>query len=217
VGINRDNQDHYEFQDYLHISRGPHDWSMGARLRAVRDSNYSTANFNGQYTFASLAAYQATVQGLAAGQTPAQIRASGGGASLFSQTEGTPNIAVRMADAGLYAEDDWKLREDMTLSYGLRYETQTGIHDHADFGPRLGFSWSVPGGKNKPPRAVIRAGYGFFYTRFTSTGLLQAERQNGIMERAVAVSDPDFYPATCSSDPARRDGFCGTFVRTAST
>ena len=201
VGINRDNQDHYEFQDYLHISRGAHDWSMGARLRAIRDANYSTANFNGQYTFSSLAAYQATVEGQAAGLTPGQIRAAGGGASLFSQTEGTPNVAVTMADAGLYAEDDWKLKEEMTLSYGLRYETQTGIHDHADFGPRLGFSWAIPGGKNKPPHAVIRAGYGFFYTRFASTGLLQAKRQNGITERAVVVSDPDFYPATCASDP----------------
>ncbi len=213
VGINRDNQDHYEFQDYLHISRGPHDWNMGGRLRAIRDSNYSTANFNGQYTFSTLAAYQATVQGMAGGLTPAQIRAAGGGASLFSQTEGTPNIAVALADIGLYAEDDWKLKEDMTLSYGLRYETQTGIHDHADFGPRLGFSWAVPGGKNKPPRAVIRAGYGFFYTRFASTGLLQAERQNGTTERGIVVSDPDFYPATCSSDP----GACAGAMQNAPT
>jgi hypothetical protein len=202
VGINRDNQDHYEFQNYLHISRGPHDWGLGARVRGIRDSNYSTANFNGQYTFASLGAYQATVQGMAAGLSPAQIRAAGGGASLFSQTEGTPNIAVTMADAGFFAEDDWKLREDMTLSYGMRYETQTGIHDHADLGPRVGLSWAVPGGKNKPPRAVIRAGFGFFYTRFTSTGLLQARRQNGVTQRAMVVNAPDFYPSTCSSDPA---------------
>jgi Carboxypeptidase regulatory-like domain len=213
VGINRDNQDHYEFQDYLHISRGPHDWNLGARVRGIRDANYSTANFNGQYTFASLAAYQATVQGQAAGLSPAQIRAAGGGASLFSQTEGVPNIAVTLADLGLYAEDDWKLKEDMTFSYGLRYETQTGIHDHADFGPRLGFSWAVPGGKNKPPRAVIRAGSGFFYTRFASTGLLQAQRQNGIMERAVVVSNPDFYPTTCSADP----GACAAAQQNAPT
>jgi hypothetical protein len=202
VGINRDNQDRYEFQDYLHISRGAHDLNVGGRLRAIRDSNYSTANFNGQYTFASLAAYKATVQGLSNGLSPADIRAAGGGASLFSQTEGTPNIAVTMFDTGLFAEDNWKLREDMTFSYGLRYEAQTGIHDHADFGPRLGFSWSIPGGKNKPPRAVIRTGAGFFYTRFASTGLLQAERQNGITERALVVSNPDFYPDTCAANPA---------------
>ena len=202
VGINRDNQDHYELQNYLHISRGPHDFNLGGRLRGIRDSNYSTANFNGQYTFSSLAAYQTTVQGLANGLSPSAIRAAGGGASLFSQSEGIPNIAVTMADIGLYAEDDWKLKEDLTLSYGLRYETQTGIHDHADFGPRLGLSWSVPGGKNKPPRAVIRTGYGFFYTRFASTGLLQAERQNGTTERAIVVNDPDFYPDTCSTNAA---------------
>src|ERR1035441_355047 len=104
IGINRDSQDHYEFQDYLHISAGPHDLNVGGRLRAIRDSNYSTANFNGQFTFASLPAYQLPVQGMANGLSPSAIRAAGGGASLFSQTQGKPNITVTMFDAGLYAE-----------------------------------------------------------------------------------------------------------------
>ncbi len=205
VGINRDSQDHYEFQDYVHIDRGPHDLNFGGRFRGVRDSNYSTAGFNGQYTFASLTAYQITAQGMAQGLSPAAIRAAGGGASLFSQTEGTPSIAVSLLDTGLYAEDNWKLKEDMTFSYGMRFETQTGMHDHADFGPRLGLSWAIPGGKNKPPRAVIRGGYGFFFQRFMSTGLLQAERQNGVAQRALVVNDPDFYPGTCSTNPAACD------------
>lgn len=199
-GTSRDNQDHYEFQDYASISAGTHDVNFGGRLRAMRDSNYSTANFNGQYTFASLAAYQITEQGIKNGLTPAAIRAAGGGASMFSQTEGTPSIAVTLIDTGLYAEDNWKLVPGMTLSYGLRFETQTQIHDHADFGPRVALSWAVSGGKNKPPRAVIRTGYGFFYQRFSSGNLLQAQRQNGVMEHALTVNSPDFYPAVCTAD-----------------
>lgn len=60
AGITRDNQDHYELQDDVHVTIGPHDVDFGGRLRAMRDSNYSMGNFNGQYTFASLAAYQIT-------------------------------------------------------------------------------------------------------------------------------------------------------------
>ena len=206
LGVNRDNQDHYEFQDQLQIQEGKHDLNMGGRLRALRDSNYSTANFNGQYTFASLAAYQITEQGLKDGMSAAAIRAAGGGASLFSQTEGTPSIAVSLIDTGVYAEDNWKVKPDVTLSYGLRFESQTQIHDHADFGPRVGLAWSISGGKNKPPRAVIRTGFGLFYQRFASSNVLQAERQNGVTEQALVVNSPDFYPAVCSTDPAACSG-----------
>jgi Carboxypeptidase regulatory-like domain len=201
TGVQRDAQDHYELQDILRINHGTHDLTVGGRLRVIRDSNYSTANYNGQYTFATLTAYQITEQGIANQWTPEEIRAAGGGASLFSQTMGNPGIVVSMADAGIFAENNWKVIPSVVLSPGLRFESQTGIHDHADFGPRLGIAWSVPGGKNKPPRAVIRGGTGFFFQRFTSSGLLQAERQNGITQTAVVIDDPDFYPDTCRASP----------------
>ena len=198
AGVTKDNQDHYEFQDYLQMDIGKHDVNVGGRLRAVRDANYSTANFNGQFTFASVAAYQVTEQGLQNGWTPAQIRAAGGGASQYAQSFGAPSVAVSMIDLGLYGEDNWKVTKDVTLSYGLRFESQTRIHDRADWGPRVGVAWSIPGEKNKPPRAVIRAGFGWFYQRFQSVNILQAQRQNGVTQTEAVVNNPDFYPETCT-------------------
>lgn len=198
TGILRDAQDHYEFQDYLHVAAGTHDVNVGTRLRELRDSNYSTSGYNGQFTFTSLTAYQITEQGLKAGKTAEAIRAEGGGATQFTQVRGTPSIAVKLFDAGIYAEDNWKVRPQVTLSYGLRFETQTGIHDHADVAPRAGLAWSIPGKKDKPPVAVIRAGYGWFYSRFESTNLLQARRQNGIVQQTSVIANPDFFPGTCA-------------------
>lgn len=213
TGTNRDAQDHYEVQDILRVDRGPHDINLGGRLRVVRDSNYSTGGYNGSYTFATLKTYQITMQGLQEGLTPAEIRANGGGASLYTQTMGDPSVVVSMADAGIFAEDNWKLNPNVTFSYGLRFETQSGIHDHADYAPRVGFGWTIPGGKTahggktnkarpRPPFGILRGGFGLFYTRFSSTGLLQAERQNGITQTAVAINQPDFYPDTCTTNPS---------------
>jgi hypothetical protein len=202
TGLNNDAQDHYELQNYAQSTRGNHTMAYGVRLRDTRDANTSTANFNGQYTFSSLAAYQITEQGIANGWTAAQIAAAGGGPSLFTQTKGTPGIVVNVLDMGLYAEDNYKIKPNVTLSYGLRFESQNRFRDHADFAPRLGASWALNGAKNKPPIAVIRSGFGFFYQRFPSLNVLQAQRQNGITEQEQVVNLPAFYPAVCSSDPA---------------
>jgi hypothetical protein len=202
LGLNNDAQDHYELQNYAQTTRGRHTIAFGIRLRDTRDSNTSTANFNGEYIFPSLTAYQITEQGMASGWTPAQIAAAGGGPSLFTQTTGHPAIAVNVFDMGLYAEDNYKIKPNVTLSYGLRFESQTRIPDHADFAPRAGASWALNGGKNKPPIAVIRSGFGLFYQRFPSLNVLEAQRQNGITEQAQVITAPTFYPADCSTDPS---------------
>lgn len=200
-GVNDDNQDHYELQNYVQATHGKHTIDFGARLRMSRDSNFSMGNFNGQYTFASLTAYQINEQGMQQGWTPQQIIDAGGGPSLFSQTSGLPSIAVSVFDMGLYAEDNYKIKPNVTLSYGLRFEWQTQIPDHGDFAPRLGASWALSGGKGKPPIAVIRAGAGLFYQRFPSINVLTAERENGEREHTLVVNQPHFYPSLCSTDP----------------
>ena len=143
AGYNIDKQDHYELQNYTSVLAGKHIFKFGGRLRAERDSSDANPNFNGTFTFNSLNAYQITEQGIANGLTPAQIRAAGGGAGQFSITYGTPAVAITYYDLGLYFSDDWRWKPNFTISYGLRFETQTDIHDNGDLAPRLSFAWGL--------------------------------------------------------------------------
>jgi hypothetical protein len=179
LGTIHDRQDQYELQDYASVAAGTHFLRIGGRWRAARDSNYSTSDFNGQYIFGSLDNY-------AAGQ-PTQ----------FSITTGQAGIAVLVQDLGLYVEDEWKFNPTMTLAYGMRFETQNHIHDHADFAPRLSYSWAVGGSAHKASTTVLRAGIGIFYDRFTSDLVLNAERQNGIVQQEYIVQNPSWptFPA----------------------
>ena len=187
------NQDHYELQNYTSIAHGKHFIKFGGRLRGTLFSSNQDSGFNGSYNFASINAYQITEAGLAAGLTPAQIRAMGGGASQFVLVAGQPLSDVSMVDVGLYVEDEWRLRPNITLSGGLRYETQTGIPYQGDWAPRLSLAWGL--GHNKTqPKTVLRGGYGIFYDRFSYDYLLQAERYNGTTQQQYVVANPNFYP-----------------------
>jgi hypothetical protein len=190
LGAIRDTQNHYELQNYTSILKGKNYLKFGFRLRAATDTNSSTANFNGTFQFQSLAAYQGAQLALAAGQAvpvadyPLQ----------FSVTTGSPLASVHPIDAGLYIQNDFKWRPNLTLSTGLRFETQNYISNHADFAPRLAIAWGIGHGKTAVPKTVLRVGWGMFYDRFTSPLVLQALRQNGITQQQYIVSNPNFYP-----------------------
>jgi hypothetical protein len=195
LGSSFDTQNYYELQNYTTIPRGAHVWKFGGRLRGQTDDNISPLDFNGTFTFSSIEQYQRTLLFEQQGYTPAQIRTMGGGASQFTMNAGIPGLAVHQVDVGAYAGDDWRVKPNITLSVGLRYEIQTNIHDRLDFAPRVAVAWA-PGASSKDSRAktVIRAGFGIFYDRFALANSLAAERYNGKVQQQYVVTNPDFFP-----------------------
>ena len=179
LGTQTDHQDHYELQNYTSISQGNHFVKFGGRLRAVHEVNTSNAGFNGTYTFSSYQNYTAATP------TPSQLIIDG-------PSGAAPTVPVTVVDAGLYVQDDWKVRPNITLSGGLRLETQNAIHDHADLAPRLGFAWGIGGGGKSAPKTVLRGGFGLFYDRFTNTLVLNADRLNGVTQQQYIVDNPTY-------------------------
>jgi len=190
-GITQDHQDVFMLQDYGTLTAGAHTMRFGARARSYRDANKSTAGQNGSYFFSSVAAYQAG--------TPSQ----------YSQTViANPTARALVFDGSLFLQDDWRVTQKFLLGLGVRYEGQNYIHDHADFAPRIAFAWT-PGHPGKtPPKTVVRAGYGWFYNRFTiptsfnaSGGtpyVIEAIHDNLINQKSYVLENPNFYNPNAS-------------------
>jgi hypothetical protein len=207
VGNSGNITDRFELSNMTTKTRTTHVFKVGGRLRESLNHDTAENNFNGTYTFfggqvpgsnqalTALQVYQITLAGQQKGLTDAQIRAQGGGASLFTLGAGTPTTNVNQFDIGLFANDDWRARPNLTLSYGFRYEAQTNIKDKGDISPRLGVAWGVGGGANKPAKVVVRAGFGMFFDRVADSYTLQEDRFNGVTQASYQILNPAFFPS----------------------
>ncbi|MHB8652863.1 MAG: TonB-dependent receptor [Terriglobia bacterium] len=190
--LNR-HESHYELQNDTTISLNHHLIQFGGFVRDIRRQQDDTANFNGTFTFNSLADYQQTEQGLQNGLTMAQIQAGGYGPSQFNITAGKLSASVNRIDGAIFLGDDWQLKPNFTASYGLRFESENVINHHAYWAPRVGIAWGLGHGRNT--KTVLRAGWGNFYQRLDDDQMIVAARLNGLNQLTYVVNNPAFFPA----------------------
>jgi len=220
LGNDTDLTHHFELQNYTSFTLGSHTVRFGGRVRRDSDLNNNPTDFNGVFTFtggvepvldvnnqivyangqpqtafiSSLAQYQRNLELQTAGFTAAQIQSLGGGPSRFSIQAGLPYVSMVRYDAGPFIQDDWRVRPNITLSLGLRYEIQTLFADHQDIAPRVGVAWA-PGAKGGRQKTVIRAGFGIFYDRINFAPFENAFLNNGVNQLQYNVDNPTFnYP-----------------------
>jgi hypothetical protein len=120
--------------------------------------------------------------------------------TAVTQGVGNPNTSVSGYLLGGYLQDGFKVRPNLYLSYGVRYDYEVQPpgtpRDKNNFGPRVGFAYSP----FNEGRTVIRGGGGLYY-QSVSTGVgFVSTVFNSQRIRSIAVTaDPRITPISPTS------------------
>jgi outer membrane receptor for ferrienterochelin and colicin len=150
-----------------------HAMRIGFRIDGGNYFSDATQNTAGTFTYRSLAAYE--------GGLPAQ----------YAIRRGDPVINYSNVQAAFYVTDDYKLRKNVMLSLGARYEGQTHVDDWNNIAPRISTTWSP----FKSNRTTVRAGFGIFYdwygtSTYSQTIQLDGEHQYDEIIQNPSLTDP---------------------------
>jgi hypothetical protein len=191
-------QDRYQLSDTFAVVRGPHALKLGGELQRVL----------GRF---DLGVFQAGRIEMV--QDFAEFDHNGDGRVddndlLFAVTlrSGFPDRNLVIDDCNntylaFFAQDEWRVTPQLTLSLGLRWEMDTDVKnvsgyddtnplvadfyegerkaDRNNFAPRLGFNWASGSG-----RASVHGGWGIYYDRIT---LEIASLERGLDGRALPI------------------------------
>ena len=164
-------ENHIQANDIATFSSGRHVLKLGINVpdwsrRGADNSN----NFGGTFYFSSLAAYAA--------QQP----------YAYQVVRGNGHVVLVQKELGGFAQDEVKVRRDLSLSLGLRYDWQNYLHDDNNFSPRLAVAWAPRSSKT----TVIRAGGGVFYDRTGYGPLADLVQGNGQHLFNYLIENPSY-------------------------
>jgi Carboxypeptidase regulatory-like domain/TonB dependent receptor len=221
----------FQFAEMVTFTRGHHLLQVGADVSFVHDDVSSLSNAEGAFHYDSGATsghagglvdwitdYTFNVNAYPNGGCPS-INASIHDFCFrsFTQSFGQQAVSFSTQEWAAFAEDNWRMRSNLTLSAGLRYDYelaplpqhpnvaldsvfgQTGAtsvfpEDRNNFVPRVGLSWDPFGAG----RGTLRLGYGIFYGRLPGSTIRSA-----LLDTAMASSTTHvrITPSTITACP----------------
>lgn len=186
----------YEFKDNFTFAKGNHTTKFGVDINYVKiDPAKFELNFSGLFNFGSfpVSPFSALVPGFKTAPALTPVQAYGLGLpQTFIQGFGKSTSKVTNKTIGLFIQDSWKIRPNLTFNYGIRYDVEltptfptTGVTtdrfsisaQQLDAAERfLNVIQGIPRDKNnfgprvgiaydpkKDGKTVIRAAYGIFF------------------------------------------------------
>lgn len=144
------------------------------RFGGIAESQWVTSdresNYLGTFTFASLDDYAA--------QRP----------TTFSIREGNPLVEYSQWQFGLFVQDDWRARPNLTISMGVRQEMQTNLDDKLNINPRFGLTWSP----FKSGKTTVRGSVGLFTDWLEANVYEQVRQVNGVNQVDTVIRNPGY-------------------------
>jgi hypothetical protein len=224
----------FQFLDNFSLPLGRHNIKFGADVTRYRVTTMTAVFLAGTIDFSQLpislgqVLEQAVAPGTSA-QLSAAVSALGrpdlnqvlmqpltpvqqlnfGFPTAFAQGVGNPNTTVSGYLLGSYLQDGFKIRPNLYLSYGLRYDYEVQPpgtpRDNNNFGPRIGFAYSP----FNDGRTVIRGGGGLYYQSVsTGVGFVSTVFNNQQVRSIAVTADPRITPISPTSP-------CGKALATA--
>ncbi len=198
------------FIDNLSWTRGNHSFKFGGEIRAIR---MWTDRIGGTtYTWASINNF--LTNSLQSTQFLGDVSAP---SPFFNNSTGQPQARQNYYIG--YAQDEWKIKPNLTLNYGLRYEYYTPLREKdnrqiffdivsgvlrdpsgdplksskTNLGPRVALTWSPnPSGSGffGGGRTVLRGGFGIYYGPGQTEDQIQPIESNRISSTISGGSFP---------------------------
>jgi len=187
-------------------AHGNHTLKFGGDFSRVRDKILDIYQQNGQFGYSSMSAYLEDLYAPAAcsGHPCATNYSS------FAQGFGPLGFTIATDDVAFFAQDDWKVRPRLSLSFGLRWEyehlpaplfpnpavpaTTQMPEPKTNFGPRIGFAWDVFG----DGKTSVRGGAGIYYGRITNGVIFSVVTESGLIQNGVLTGQPSFSFSSAS-------------------